>query len=139
MPNRIIAPLDVEDVLQRDLNTVAAECGFSYGISGTPVPSNLGSKLPYVVVYNVGGFRSSKIADTHAVSIDVYAKRWDQAMDAANKIAGIVQELEDTDGLSLDYHRTAITALPYNNFDPDHPDLPRVTFSADVVLRAALI
>ena len=139
MPDRIIAPHDVEDVLQQDLSTLAAASGLSYGISGTPVPSNLGNTLPYVVIYNVGGFRTSRVVDTHAVSIDVYAKRWDLAMDAACKMAGLVENLEDSTGLSLDYHRTAITALPYNNPDPDHADIPRVSFTADVVLRAAVI
>jgi len=139
MPNRITAPLDVEDVLQRDLNTLATRCGLSCGISGTPVPNNLGNTLPYAVIYNVGGFRSSKVVDTHAVSIDVYAKRWDLAMTTACKVAGMVEGLVDTDGLSHDYHNTAITALPYNNPDPDHADIPRVSFTADVVLRSALI
>ena len=139
MPNRIIAPNDVEDVLQQDLSTLAASSGFSFGISGSPVPSNLGTSLPWVVVYNVGGFRTSKVVDTHAVSIDVYADRWDLAMDAANKMVGLVESLEDSTGLSIDYHRSAVTALPYNNPDPRHEDIPRVSFTADVVLRAAVI
>lgn len=139
MSNWVIAPLDVEDVLQQDLNTMATRCGLSCGISGTPIPQDLGKTLPYAVIYNVGGLRTSKVVDTHAVSIDVYAKRWDLAMAAANKIAGIVEELENVDGLSQDYLRTAVTALPYNNPDPDHADIPRVSFTADVVLRAAVI
>lgn len=139
MSQRLIIPRDVEDVLRLDLTTVAAECGLSFGISGTPVPNDLGKKLPYAVVYGVGGFKNSRVADVHAVSIDVYGRTWARAMDAANKLSGIVEELQDIDELTVDYLGTAITALPYNNPDPDHPDLPRVTFAADVTIRSAVI
>ena len=118
---------------------MAARCGLSCGISGTPIPADLGKTLPYAVIYSVGGFKTSKVVDTHTVSIDVYDERWDLAMAAASKLSGIVEFLVDTDGLSVDYHSTATTSLPYNNPDPRHSDLPRVTFTADVVLKSAAI
>lgn len=134
---RYLVAIDIEDALRQDLPTAATLGGFSIYAAAPPVPETLGSSLPFVIPERVGGTRDSIVIDTHNVSIDVYAKTWGKAQETANKLVGIVAELPDIDGLSADYLEADITTLPYNNPDPRHQDVPRVTFAASVICRAA--
>ena len=136
---RRMKPIDIEDVLQKDLSQAAAASGLSISISGTPVPSNLGANLPYAVIERVGGSRWSELIDKHAVSIDVWSNRWAVSNDYASELVSLVQALPDMDDSTVDYYEAGIDAFPYNNPDLRHEDLPRVSFTATVICRAKAI
>lgn len=129
--------LDVEDAIRQDLGGLLS----GYTAIASPVPETLGANLPLVVVYRLGGSRTSRVIDEHDLSIDVYAKRWSLAMDAANTAVAALESLADSDPLTsgVDWLDAYVTTFPYNNPDPDHEDIPRVTFAATVICRPEVI
>lgn len=135
MPN--LAPIDIEDALRLDIMTAAGQGGFS--ISAPPVPINLGALLPYAVVERIGGTRDELVIDSHMVGVDVWANDWAEAQQTANAIVGYMCSLPYDDSAQHDYLSVNINALPYNNPDPDHADVPRVSFTAQVLVRATEI
>lgn len=132
-----LKPRDVEDAIRLDLAAMLT----GYTVIAPPIPETLGTSLPFVVVTRLGGGRSDLIIEEHDVSIDVYAKRWSTAQDAANTVVAALTEFGDMDELAsgVDWLDASINALPYNNPDPRHSDLPRVTFSAMVTCRPEAI
>lgn len=132
-----LIPIDIEDALRLDLTTAARLGGFSFSVAAPPVPTNLGNTLPYAMVERIGGTRDEIVVDTHNVAIDVWANDWAEAQITANKLVGLLCGLPYDDGfLAHDYLSCDINAHPYNNPDPDHQDIPRVSFSAQVLVRA---
>ena len=134
-----IIPVDIEDALRIDLKRAADLGGFSFGISAPPIPADLGNTLPYVVVERIGGMRESLVVDTHDIGIDVWADEWGEATLAANKVLGLLCGLPYSDDPQVEYLGVEINALPYNNPDPNHQDIPRVSFTAHVKARAEII
>lgn len=134
-----LMPLDIEDALRIDLGTAAGLGGFSCAFGAPPTPKDLGTTLPYARIERLGGIRNSLVVDEHDVAVDVWADDWASAQEAANKVVGLLCGLPYADDeLDHDYMDAYINALPYNNPDPDHPDLPRVSFNATVTARAVL-
>jgi len=133
---RYLIPLDIEDALRVDVSTAASQGGFSFSIAAPPVPANLGASLPYVLVERLGGTRDEVVIDEHIVAVDVWDKDWADAHSVANDVLGVLSALPDTDGLAHDYLEVAVNVLPYDNPDPDHQDIPRVSFTAHVSTRA---
>lgn len=126
-----------------DFAAVVAEmvtAALGYAASATPIPEDLGASLPYVVVYNVGGVRDarSRVLDTGALSVDVYAETPAQAMDACARVAALIDALPDAGG-AVQVYAAQVTTLPYDNPDPRHPTIPRATCAADVVTRGEVI
>ena len=136
---QLLATVDIEDALQRDLSEAARLSGFSIGVSATPVPDNLGETIPYAVVTKVGGSRSDIVVDEHFVSIDVWDKRWALVTDSASKMVALLLALPDMPDTSVDYLKIDLQISPYNNPDIRHVDLPRATFTAAVTTRSAVL
>lgn len=113
--------------------------GFSIGVSATPVPEDLGKTIPYAVVTKVGGSRLDTVLDEHIVSIDVWDRRWALAIASANKLAAFIAALPDMPDTSIDYLKVTLDVTPYNNPDVRHVDLPRVSFTAAVLTRPAVL
>ena len=97
-----------------------------------PLPSDFG-KLPLVTITRTGGGRRSRVVDTHRVSIDVRAGSWNSAIDAAERLCGVITQFELTYLGGAYCHSVEITTLPYQNVDPSHRDVPRMTFAAELV------
>lgn len=124
-------PRDVEAALAEDLAAL--------NVHATPTPSKLGADLPYCTVERTGGNRTAQVVDTHAVSFDVWAGDWGAANDAAQELFARVAALPTTPGTSVAWLAATADAMPYNNPDPDRPDLPRVTFSARLTCKARIV
>ena len=115
--------IDIEDAIQAALNADNIKA------SAPPVPANLG---PCVFVHRTGGFTQAYVQDVHTVDFDCYAETEAEAMAAACRLTGWVRALQD---LGVPVYETETTTLPYNNPDPNHPTLPRATFSAQITTR----
>lgn len=130
--------VDVEDTLRQDIPE-ALEGAFSIFGAAPPVPESLGSNLPLVIPERIGGSRYSLVLDAHSVAFDVYAATWGEAQEAAGQVVAAISELPYRSGLAGAYYSSEITTLPYNNPDPRHPDIPRVSVNAQVITRAKSI
>ena len=135
--NELVTPIDIE----------AAMAGWleSHGVtaSAPPLSQDYADRLPFAVVTRTGGSQRTRVLSTHSIDVDVYAGTWAEAQTAANRIAGIVAKAEAEDLTWVEDGRTlwcpcytSMANLPYNNPDPRHPNVPRVTFSATVTTRA---
>lgn len=122
-------PIDVEAAI------VDFASSLGLRIAAYPVPRNLGSSLPFTVIQRTGGSTASKVLDSHDVSLDCYAARWDEAMEAASDVCGMIHEMDGYEVGGAYCYKTQLRTLPYNNPDPNRPDLARVTFSAVVTFR----
>ena len=134
----LLIPIDIEDALQKDITEAAERSGLSISVSAPPIARDLGGgrAMPYAVVERLGGVRSSLVLDKHAVSVDVWDKRWALAQDTASKLLAIILALPDTPDMSVDYISADVDTIPYNNPDVKHEDLPRVTFTVQLTTRA---
>lgn len=113
---------------------------FGPGTSAPPLPE--GFSLPFALFTRTGGDTSDRVYTTHNVSVDVYADTWAQAQASAAEMAGLIADL---DGRNVGYssNDSRIEApvysvscqAPYNNPDPKHPNVPRVTFMANLATR----
>ena len=123
-------PVDIEYVLARAL-----------GIHATPVPADLERRLPYVMATRTGGGRADLVVDNHFVDIDVWCEKdaWGQAADEAADVMSRVLELAGSTSGGAVVCAATVEAMPYNNPDPLHPDLARVTCSVEITARAEII
>lgn len=116
-------PIDAEDVVQAHFNA----CGIN--AAAVPLPNGFESRLPFALVTRAGGQTRHEAADTHVLSIDVYASTWADATEAANRCVECFRGLDGAfDGAVKLYDADA--NMPYKNPDPRHSDLPRETFTA---------
>lgn len=122
-------PIDIEGAV------VEFAARKSFDAAAYPVPRELGQRIPLTVVQRTGGATASKVLDAHDVSFDCYAAKWDEAMDLACEACGLVHSMEGEVLEGRRVHRTQLRTLPYNNPDPNRPDLARVTFSASLTVR----
>lgn len=125
-------PIDVEAAV------VASAAGYSLDMAAYPVPRELGRRMPLTVLQRTGGSTASKVLDAHDISFDCYAVRWDEAMELANDVCGFIHSLEGQNVGGIMCHRSQLRTLPYNNPDPNRPDLARVTLSAVLTLRETM-
>lgn len=105
-----------------------------YSASAHTVPADLGSSLPHVHVVRTGGDESDIVLESHRVDFDVYHSDPTSAMETANQLCGWVRELPGTTVGTVCYQAKILT-LPYNNPDPRHYSLFRVTFKAQILTR----
>ena len=122
--------IDIETALYSFLT------GDGYNASAHELPATLGSHLPHVHVVRTGGFVTDRVIETNNVDFDVYAADQADAMTAASNLCGYVRSLELSEVATFCY-AAEIQVLPYNNPDPRHPDLGRVTFKAQLLTRTA--
>lgn len=115
---------------------------FGTGTSAPPLPEAFSASLPWVLFTRTGGDASDRVYTAHDVSVDVYAATWAQAQAYAAEMAGLIADLP---GRNVGYTEggtrteapvyTASCQAPYNNPDPKHPNVPRVTFMANLATR----
>ena len=106
----------------------------NYSASAHSVPASLGRNLPHIHVARTGGYTSDLVIENNNVDFDVYADNEADAMTAASNLCEWVRSLV---GRMVDTpcHVAEITTLPYNNPDPRHPNIPRATFKAEIIVR----
>lgn len=123
--------IDIEGGLQARLEADGwASCA-------PPLPSTLGSTLPFVCVTRTGGTRSAFVQDDHAVTFDVYADTESAAMESACDLTAWAADLVGSDIGGEPCHLVSIGALPYSNPDPRHPTLARASFPARIRTRTS--
>lgn len=102
-----------------------------YPCSAPPIPQEL--EAPCVVFTRTGGSTSDLVVDTSSVMVHCYGLTWAGAMAIADDVAGVCKALPYLDNVVT---ASALNTLPYNNFDPQHPDVPRVSFTALITTRS---
>ncbi len=119
-------PLDIENVMRECIGAQVA-----YPCSAPPIPQDL--EPPRIVFARTGGSSSDLVVDSSSVIVHCYGGTWADAMDEANEVAGAVKALPYLDNPVT---ASVLNTLPYNNYDPQHPDVPRVSFSAIITTRS---
>lgn len=111
--------------------------------SAPPLPEDFDGLLPYALFTRVGGSISERVVNSHSLSIDVYDATWASAQASAAALLEAVTALEGRTIVWIEGATQQSTpiytvdcAIPYNNPDPLHPNVPRVTFTATVTARA---
>lgn len=110
--------------------------------SAPPLPETYTSNLPWALFTRTGGDLASRIYTTHQVSVDVYDETWAAAQASASLVGALLCNLEgdeighgeDDDRIEVPVYSVTLQA-PYNNPDPKHPNVPRVTFLATLATR----
>ncbi len=105
-----------------------------YSASAHALPTTLGSDFPHVHVVRTGGYTTDLVIEYHNVDFDVYAEDEADAMTAASNLCDFVRSLTGTQ-LGSPCYASEIETLPYNNPDPRHPTIGRVTFKARITTR----
>ena len=124
------ASIDIETALYSFLT------GDGYSASAHALPATLGEVLPHIHVTRTGGYTTDRVIETNNVDFDVYAADQADAMLEASNLCGYVRSLELSEVETFCYS-SEILVLPYNNPDPRHPNLGRVTFKAQLLTRTA--
>ncbi len=119
--------------IEAGLQTLLALEGWS--ASAPPIPATLGESLPHVAITRTGGSRTLMVQDAHSVALDVYAATEAGAMEAADELTAWAVSLTAVGGVPV--HRVELTALPYDNPDPRHPNIARATFTVRILTRTA--
>ena len=111
--------------------------------SAPPLPEDFAGTLPFALFTRVGGSISERVVNSHSLSIDVYASTSAAAQAAA---ADLLEGVSALEGQSISWTEGTDTVatpvyevdcgIPYNNPDPLHPNVPRVTFTATLATRA---
>lgn len=122
---QVVSPIDIEDVLRIDLAALAS----SYRVFAPPVPTDL--QAGDVMITALGGAAVSGSSHEYDVSVDVYEEDEAAAAISANEIHGLVVSLPVM-STSTQYS-DARAGLPYDNHDPNAPQLSRRTFRATVI------
>lgn len=123
-------PIDVADAIQTWLN--------AHGVNACaePLPHDLADDLPMTLVQPIGGVRTARVLDRHAVRLYTWADTYEDAVAECGRALATLEAAEgDTIG-GVPCYRVAASALPYPAHDPQHPDLPRAGVTADVYARA---
>lgn len=119
-------PADVEQVLASAIGEVHAP----------PVPTDM--EPPWSMATATGGIRTAYVRDARYVDIDTWA--YDKANAMADACA-LVPKVEALAGRTIDgatVERVSVTALPYDNPDPDRPELARATTGYEIVIKALI-
>ena len=110
-------------------------------VSAAPLPEDFAENLPWALFTRTGGDIVSRVYCTHNVSVDVYDSTWAAAQASASQAVSFLYALE---GNIIGYGNppeaeaavyTVSCQAPYNNPDPKHPNVPRVTFLATLATR----
>lgn len=139
---QIVSPRDIEDALRIDMTTLYSALGITgVTFSAPPVEPTLG-ELPVTGVIvcfrRVGGTRDALVVDTHAVSVDVYAATWGDAIAEGDRLAGVLAQLPYQSSTALQYHSVDIATAPYTLPDTSNPVMPRVRMLIDIIAKAAI-
>lgn len=132
----LVRPVDAADRLRLDLNAFAREFDNPFTCVCTPLPADLERRLPVAWIRSLGGDVSSLVVEHATMSIDVYASTWKQATDRASDAHMLVSRLPLLPDTLTDWQAVTALSLPYENPDPEHPTIPRCSFSLTAVLKA---
>ena len=137
--------IDIEAGLAAALSTVSSDIT----VSAPPLSADYAANLPFVLVTRTGGTdlggTAGRVYTTHNVDVDVYAPTWELAQMVGSVMWAAIKALpgemltydwpeDDGDEVSAPVY-TADCGAPYNNPDPKHPNVPRVTFPATLATR----
>lgn len=128
-------PVDIADAIRAQ---IAAITGFS--ASAVPLSPDFEDNLPYMLVTTVGG-SIQDVFDSHVVDVHCYAPTWVEATRAAMASIRKCRELEGktlASGLDETVVYRVKCNLSYDNPDPEHPTVPRVTFELTITTRGIL-
>lgn len=119
-----------------DIETALYELLISEGISASAhaLPSSLGDTFPHVHVVRTGGYTNGLVVEVNSVDFDVYAADQADAMTAASNLCALVRSIPGANIGTVCYE-SEVDTLPYNNPDPRHPTIGRVTFKARISTR----
>lgn len=120
-----LRPIDIADAIQQALNAANIRSG------AAPLPRDIPD--PFCFVVPTGG-TSQGVIDSHSVSVDVYASTDASATNAALDAIKEIRGMESKSYLDSFVYGVE-TGIPYNNPDPDHPTMPRVTFLLTIRTR----
>lgn len=139
---QLVSPIDIEDALRIDLTTLYESLSIDdVTFSAPPVEPTLG-ELPatgvVVCFRRVGGTRDDLVVDTHAVSVDVYATTWADAIDEANRLAGVIAQLPYQANTRIRYQAVDIATAPYELPDTSNPVMPRIRMLINIITKAAV-
>lgn len=126
-------PIDVADALQEALS----EMGLN--VCARPVPRDLDERVPLSCVESIGGGRGDVVLDRHAVRVYTWASTEADATAESCTVMSALAALSGEPIGGVQCYRVTITTLPYPAHDVEHPDLPRVCFTAQVYARAMTI
>lgn len=121
-----MVPIEIEGLLAE---LASVETGIPS--SAPPLPPDL--KAPLYQFARTGGASSDLVSDSHNVRVHVYGDTWEEAQILANRCVGWMKGVQFSDN---PVNSVGIMTLPYNNPDPNHPTIPRVSFSAIVGCRS---
>lgn len=130
MPMQVSYPIDSADAIQAWLN--------DHGVHACaePLPHDLTGELPITLVQSIGGSRTVRILDRHAVRLYTWAESYEDAMAECGRALAVLETAEGNRIGDVPCYRVAPTSLPYPAHDPSHPDIPRVGTTLDVYARA---
>lgn len=132
----LVRTVDAADRLRLDLDALSDEAGVRLNVGCSPLREDFDRMLPFAWIRMLGGDRHGIVVDSATLSVDVYAATWKQAMDAALDAHMLTARLPyDQDALT-DWKAVSALSLPYENPDPDHPSIPRCSFSLTAVVKA---
>ena len=132
-----IEPIDVSEALRAFL----ARSGIDAAAS--KVPRDLSARLPLVRIVSEGGMRRDNLGGSGIVQfrmmvgVDAYARSYTEASELANRVVGLIGSLELTTELGVMCYE-AHAMSPYENPDPDRPDIPRQSFNATLLIRGVI-
>ena len=124
----------VANDIETALYDILAEEGYS--ASAHALPATLGASYPHIHVVRTGGYTTDLVIEENSVDFDVYAKNEADAMTAASNLCAFVRSLTGTQ-VGAPCYASEIETLPYNNPDPRHPTIGRVTFKARITTRTS--
>lgn len=130
---QIVKPIDIGYCMAVDIGELTdAECVPS------PAPDDIAENL--VCFMPVGGSEQTLVSHEYSVRVDCYALKYGDAIELANDVAGLVASLPFRSPSSGRHYPTAsINAIPYENPDPLRPQIPRVSFRAEVGVRGVAV
>lgn len=129
--------IDVADRLRLDLSGLEAD-GFPVSVVCTPLPNSVQERLPCCWIRMLGGTRGSVVIDEATLTLHAYAATWPQACDVASLLHARCMQLPYDPDAQTDWKAVNTIGLPYEDPDPDHPSIPRYSFSIGVTVKAVV-
>lgn len=129
------ASVDIETAIYNLLSAVTDTNEQAvYSVSAHALPATLGDKFPHVHIERTGGSTDDFVIETNQIDFDVYAADQADAMEEAGDLCAWVRNLSG-EIVGTQCYAAEISTLPYNNPDPRHPNIARVTFKARILTR----
>lgn len=124
----LLIPADAADVVRTALDAVGMAAG------ATPVPPDFTSSLPFVCIRTTGGRRESVALDSHSMRVDAWGATWAEANATARTAAAVVAGMDGHEVAGTSVCRVSV-GMPYDDPDPDHQTVPRVSFTVSALMR----